>query len=247
MKILFKITFSVKFRGIFKQVEAFPPIETDESVKKNKDSVSKKTDHLVEESKDCIKKYEIGIRSLENFDIGPLVEMFDILRGAIEGGNDFKTEADGELSPNKILKNKDNEYVGNFETMGTITIEQFIKEASKYNGVDYKLGGQGLSGIDCSGLLVAVASNLGIAKGDTTAYGFYKMSEEIETAEVKSGDAIFWKSPGGGVNHIAIITKVEADGTYTTIESTTDGKGGVQSFHRTLSPNREIRRLPFIV
>jgi len=94
------------------------------------------------------------------------------------------------------------------------TRQDIIDTARKYLGVRYKHQGRTVYGLDCLGLLVRVAHDLGLSKDDNTDYGpvpdgrrlMAEMDARLErVAKGKPGDVLlmrFDKNP----QHLAIMT-----------------------------------------
>jgi lipoprotein Spr len=79
-----------------------------------------------------------------------------------------------------------------------------LESVDKWYGVRYRTGGNGMSGIDCSGFTVAVYS---------AAYGInlprvskeqYRISRKISTTELQEGDLLFFNTRGSGVSHVGV-------------------------------------------
>lgn len=79
-----------------------------------------------------------------------------------------------------------------------------LEAADEYYGVRYRVGGNGKTGIDCSGFTCAVFS---------AAYGLalprvskeqYRLSRKISTAELQEGDLVFFNTRGSGVSHVGV-------------------------------------------
>jgi lipoprotein Spr len=79
-----------------------------------------------------------------------------------------------------------------------------LESVDSWYGVRYRTGGNGKSGIDCSGFTVAVY---------LAAYGInlprvsreqYRISRKISTTELKEGDLLFFNTRGSGVSHVGV-------------------------------------------
>ena len=79
-----------------------------------------------------------------------------------------------------------------------------LESVDKWYGVRYRTGGNGMSGIDCSGFTVAVYA---------AAYGInlprvskeqYRISRKISTTELQEGDLLFFDTLGSGVSHVGV-------------------------------------------
>lgn len=109
----------------------------------------------------------------------------------------------------------------NMELAGQkISSDELINAANEYKGSRYVLGGEGKSGIDCSGLVIQALRDKNVIskKSDTTAHGLYNMSSKIDKNAGERGDLLFWGS-GKKITHVAIILGKNSDGSYKTLES----------------------------
>lgn len=79
-----------------------------------------------------------------------------------------------------------------------------LEAVDEFYGVRYRKGGNGGSGIDCSGFTCAVY---------TAVYGFalprvskeqYRISRKISTTELQEGDLLFFNTVGRGVSHVGV-------------------------------------------
>jgi len=79
-----------------------------------------------------------------------------------------------------------------------------LESVDTWYGVRYRRGGNGISGIDCSGFTVAVYA---------AAYGInlprvskeqYRICHKISTTELKEGDLLFFNTRGSGVSHVGV-------------------------------------------
>ena len=79
-----------------------------------------------------------------------------------------------------------------------------LESVDPWYGVRYRTGGNGKSGIDCSGFTVAVY---------LAAYGInlprvsreqYRISRKISTTELQEGDLLFFNTRGSGISHVGV-------------------------------------------
>jgi lipoprotein Spr len=79
-----------------------------------------------------------------------------------------------------------------------------LESVDEFFGVRYRTGGNGKTGIDCSGFTVAVY---------LAAYGInlprvskeqYRISRKISTTELQEGDLVFFHTRGSGVSHVGV-------------------------------------------
>jgi len=94
-----------------------------------------------------------------------------------------------------VLLNTEVEYLPN---------KTLLESVDSWYGVRYRTGGNGKSGIDCSGFTVAVYA---------AAYGInlprvsreqYRISRKISTTELKEGDLLFFNTRGSGISHVGV-------------------------------------------
>jgi lipoprotein Spr len=79
-----------------------------------------------------------------------------------------------------------------------------LENVDKWYGVRYRTGGNGSTGIDCSGFTVAVyAGTYGIALPRVSKEQ-YRISRKISTTELQEGDLLFFNTRGSGVSHVGV-------------------------------------------
>ena len=78
--------------------------------------------------------------------------------------------------------------------------DDLLNEISIYHGVPYRSGGTSITGVDCSGLVYAVFSSLGVEVPRTAAEQF-TLGRPISRASVRTGDLVFFGKPP---DHVAI-------------------------------------------
>lgn len=83
----------------------------------------------------------------------------------------------------------------------TVTADRLVAQARSYLGVPWRHQGRTRAGIDCAGLIVLVARDLGLADYDSTAYGrraqgqgfvehFRSQMEGVAVSEARSSDVL---------------------------------------------------------
>jgi cell wall-associated NlpC family hydrolase len=95
-----------------------------------------------------------------------------------------------------------------------ITNKDIVVQARKYLGIKYKHQGRNEYGLDCLGLVVRVAHDLGLSKDDSTDYGKIpdgkRLMREIElrldkVVDYQEGDLLLM-SFDSNPQHLAIVT-----------------------------------------
>lgn len=78
------------------------------------------------------------------------------------------------------------------------------KETQKWLGVPYKLGGNDFSGIDCSGLVLAIYKEVYKIKLPRTTKDQALIGTPVDTTQLLKGDLVFFNTSGKGVSHVGI-------------------------------------------
>jgi cell wall-associated NlpC family hydrolase len=80
--------------------------------------------------------------------------------------------------------------------------EEVVKEAKKWSGVPYRLGGATRRGIDCSGLTMMAYKKFGVSlpHSDRAQYRYGKKV----SGSPKPGDLVFFDEHGNGISHVGI-------------------------------------------
>lgn len=100
-------------------------------------------------------------------------------------------------------------------------VSKIIRNAERYRGVPYRLGGMSSSGFDCSGFVVKVfnENNLDIARRSQDQA---KEGKQIEIRKVEIGDLLFFATSGGSrVTHVGIVHTIENSGEIRFIHAST--------------------------
>ncbi|HMK26717.1 MAG TPA: NlpC/P60 family protein [Chitinophagaceae bacterium] len=86
----------------------------------------------------------------------------------------------------------------------SLPAKTLLESVDSWYGVRYRTGGNGKTGIDCSGFTVAVY---------LAAYGIclprvsreqYRISRKVSTTELQEGDLLFFNTRGSGVSHVGV-------------------------------------------
>ena len=88
-----------------------------------------------------------------------------------------------------------------------------ISQARTYTGTPYRSGGNTYDGIDCSGLICQAFSAVGL-KMPRISWQQSEVGHEVEVAQIKPGDLIFFvpdHGQSGYVSHAAIVTEVRGE------------------------------------
>jgi peptidoglycan endopeptidase LytE len=102
--------------------------------------------------------------------------------------------------------------------------EAMISSALSYRGVRYRYGGLSSRGLDCSGLVVRVLMNQGIAMPHNAA-ALYGKGQPVAKADLKKGDLVFFHTRGRSyrISHVGIYL---GEGNFIHASS---GKGSVRT------------------
>ncbi|MBO0938616.1 C40 family peptidase [Fibrella sp. HMF5335] len=87
---------------------------------------------------------------------------------------------------------------------------EVINQARTYTGTPYVSGGNTYDGIDCSGLICAAFSSVGL-KMPRISWQQSEVGHEVEVEEIRPGDLVFFVPESGKegyVSHAAIVTEV---------------------------------------
>jgi probable lipoprotein NlpC len=93
------------------------------------------------------------------------------------------------------------------------TINNIIITARGYTGVPYRSGGNDAGGFDCSGLICSVYGSQGFQL-PRISWQQANIGREVEIADVKPGDLVFFVTNKGGtanINHAGLITEVHSE------------------------------------
>jgi probable lipoprotein NlpC len=95
------------------------------------------------------------------------------------------------------------------KTYNLKTINEVISLARTYTGVPYRSGGTDFNGMDCSGLLFSVYSQIGF-KIPRISWQQAEVGHEISIDEIRTGDWVFFVTNKGGtasINHAGLVTE----------------------------------------
>ncbi len=82
--------------------------------------------------------------------------------------------------------------------------KNLLESVDKWYGVRYRTGGNGTSGIDCSGFTVAVYLAVYGITLPRVSKEQYRISRKISTTELMEGDLLFFNTRGKGVSHVGV-------------------------------------------
>jgi probable lipoprotein NlpC len=105
--------------------------------------------------------------------------------------------------------NKSSVPKSNSKSYNQRTISEVISLARSYTGVPYRSGGTDGNGMDCSGLLFCVYSQVGF-KIPRISWQQAEVGQEISIDEIRSGDWVFFVTNKGGtssINHAGLVTE----------------------------------------
>ncbi|MEL6252896.1 MAG: C40 family peptidase [Bacteroidota bacterium] len=88
-------------------------------------------------------------------------------------------------------------------------LKQILNTADTFIGTPYLYAGDTEKGIDCSGLICQSYASVGI-RLPRTSHAMAESGRKVSIAEIGPGDLLFFHSyKGKGVNHVAMVSKVE--------------------------------------
>jgi probable lipoprotein NlpC len=99
------------------------------------------------------------------------------------------------------------------KTYNLKTINEVISLARTYTGVPYRSGGTDGNGMDCSGLLFCVYSQMGF-KIPRISWQQAEVGHEISIDELNAGDWVFFVTNKGGtasINHAGLVTEKKSE------------------------------------
>jgi|GEM_PF-4560681 len=99
--------------------------------------------------------------------------------------------------------------------------------ALQYLNVPYRWGGSNTNGIDCSGLVLKVLSDVGIKLSDRTAHGLYEYCLENGTRTSKECDSILFFGKPERITHVAISLGI-VDGEWIMVEAGGAGSNSLE-------------------
>ena len=86
----------------------------------------------------------------------------------------------------------------------SVSTDKIVKDAKKYLGVKYRLGGNSRKGIDCSAFVKTIYKKQG-KKLPRTSYTQIKVGKKLTKKQSKVGDLIFFGDSRRHVGHVGII------------------------------------------
>jgi cell wall-associated NlpC family hydrolase len=87
----------------------------------------------------------------------------------------------------------------------TDTGHKVVRQALAYKGTRYKFGGTTKRGLDCSGLVSRVWTDLKLKKIPRASSALYNSGKPIHLAELRPGDLVFFKNTyKKGISHVGV-------------------------------------------
>ncbi len=128
-------------------------------------------------------------------------------------------------------------------------VRNVIQEARKYTGTPYRSGGNDRQGIDCSGLICAVYSELGY-KVPRISWQQSEFGREVQKVEdIRPGDWLFFVPDAGKegyVSHAGIVTEVKGKGEVIFIHASSSRGVREDNLYSTYFKGRFVKALrPF--
>jgi probable lipoprotein NlpC len=128
-------------------------------------------------------------------------------------------------------------------------VRNVIQEARKYTGTPYRSGGNDRRGIDCSGLICAVYSELGY-KVPRISWQQSEFGREVPRVEdIRPGDWLFFVPDAGKegyVSHAGIVTEVRGKGEVIFIHASSSRGVREDNLYSTYFKSRFVKALrPF--
>ena len=99
------------------------------------------------------------------------------------------------------------------KTYNSRTINEVVSLARSYTGVPYRSGGTDGNGMDCSGLLFCVYSQIGF-KIPRISWQQAEVGREVSIDDLHAGDWVFFVTNKGGtasINHAGLVTEKRSD------------------------------------
>jgi cell wall-associated NlpC family hydrolase len=87
-------------------------------------------------------------------------------------------------------------------------INNLLRNAYKYKGTRYRMGGMSTSGIDCSGLMVCTFKELDINLPRTSSEQA-RVGRRLSKGEINKGDLVFFITRGRSISHVGLVTSVD--------------------------------------
>jgi cell wall-associated NlpC family hydrolase len=82
---------------------------------------------------------------------------------------------------------------------------QVVQQALRYKGTRYQYGGTTKHGLDCSGLVARVWTDLKMKKIPRVSSALYQSGKPVHLAELRPGDLVFFKNTyKPGISHVGV-------------------------------------------
>ena len=99
-------------------------------------------------------------------------------------------------------------YLAPLEDSSSSIADDLVRTAFSFEGVNYKYGGMGRDGMDCSGLICRVFSDLNMKVPHSSA-SLSQLGEYVNADYLQRGDLLFFKGhSSNSVGHVAMVSKI---------------------------------------
>lgn len=106
--------------------------------------------------------------------------------------------------PEEETQNTEKTQSSGDEGKSSVDLEKMGKIIDSYLGVPYKLGGETKTGMDCSGLVVAVYRQYKGFKLPHETQKLFKLVKRVDREDLSYGDLVFFSDGYFGVSHVGI-------------------------------------------
>jgi cell wall-associated NlpC family hydrolase len=115
-----------------------------------------------------------------------------------------KVVKDSPVAPSsKTSESNDSETSSERTSASNQKGEDVVREARKWIGTKYRIGGESRNGVDCSGLTMMVYKKFGVSLPHWDEKQ-YRMGTRVPKGREKPGDLVFFKEHGKDISHVGI-------------------------------------------